>query len=154
MSVSKISAALYEQAKKRYSRFIGDIRPLVGTPGTEKDFGKQHVMKPSQLMQMIVDKHCKEDIATSMARAMRSPIYNEEGKIIALSMDADGTPITEEQFKREFPPKVFNQEIMDKEIEQFTDLVLAANQEIKAMAEAAGVTVTEVYGELNRLGMH
>lgn len=137
-----IPPALYASAVARYRQFVEALKPLVGQEHNA-DFGK-HTLKPSQLVQLLNDQH---NFALTMAAAMRSPMYDPKtGALMALSMDANGM-ITEEQFKME------QEEVEDKRVEkknELIDLCNSTNEEIKAMMQAEGFTVTEFYEEYNR----
>lgn len=85
-----------------------------------------------------------------MHSGLRGPIYNQEdGKVMALSLDSNGQPVSEEQFKTECH-QIYK--TAEKEAQRLVDLCNNTNATIKAWAELHGLEVTAIYHEINRRG--
>jgi hypothetical protein len=147
-----MNEALYQKAAGMYVAFVTKVKALVEMEH-DPTFGTQ-VLKPSQLLQLRTAMLTRVSIGEQVARAMRSPIYDTDMKLIALSIDADGSTITEAQFKSEFPTRVISQASLDAHLQPLIDLCNATNSEIKAWTTAHGVTVVDFYHEYNRRGDH
>jgi len=137
---------VHAAARRRHDEFIGKMRVLLQIPECDAGFGK-HVMKPSQLHEMLIDRlHAR----LYMHAMTRGPVHIRNpatGTFTALSFDADSKPITEEQFDKE------RKEIMaahEKKFEQLQSEVIACNVAMRELAAPHGLTANELYDEINR----
>jgi hypothetical protein len=150
---SKVSTAQYEAAAARYAVFLAAMRRLLPNVASEPSFGRQ-VMKPSQLLGWLHDRYFAPDLGTQAAMMMSSPVYDEQGKLIALQFDGTGEPITEEQFRRRFPrPSEETMQAYANDGIEMADLCNSTNSDMKLLAERDGLLVTDLYDEINRRGM-
>jgi hypothetical protein len=139
------SSDVHAAARRRHDQFIANVRTLLSIPEDDTTFG-QHVMKPSQLAQMLNDQLASRLEVHAM---LRGPIYRHANgrQLMALSVDEEGNVITEEQFQREC------QEITDFSQQKFAELqkeVTACNVAMRELAAAHGLTATDLYAEINR----
>lgn len=140
-----IPAALYASASARYQRFCTELRTIDGV-AFMTELGKV-IVKPSCIWDHIKQSH---DFEQMLIAGFRAPMVDQKtGKVIALSMNTDGTPISEEQWAREVAEAAVQ---LDAKHVTFAALCNTANAEIKAMCEAEGFSVVEFYDEFNRRG--
>ena len=135
---------VHAAARRCHDEFIGKMRVLLHVHEGDAGFGK-HVMKPSQLHEMLIDQlHARLDLHAMM----RGPIHSTADRtLMALSLDADSKAITEEQFDKE------RKEIMaahEKKFEQLQSEVIACNVAMRELAAPHGLTATDLYAEINR----
>ena len=135
---------VHAAARRCHDEFIGKMRVMLQIPECDTVFGK-HVMKPSQLHEMLIDRlHARLDLHAMM----RGPIYSPADRtLMALNLDADSKAITEEQFDKE------RKEIMaahEKKFEQLQSEVIACNVAMRELAAPHGLTATDLYAEINR----
>ncbi len=134
---------VFQQSQQIYDQFRKNVAEVLCIPVSQ--LGHQ-VLKPSQLLQMCLHSTEVENIVA----AMRSPIYDREtGKLIALSMDANGDIISEAQFNEEQLPKKLACEAKQ---DQISDLCNNTNNELKELAAKHGLTVSDLYLDINKRG--
>jgi len=135
---------VHAAARRRHDEFIGKMRVLLHVHESDTVFG-MCVMKPSQLHELLINElHAR----LNMHAMMRGPIHSAADRtLMALSLDADSKPITEEQFDKE------RKEIMaahEKKFEQLQSEVTACNVAMRELAAPHGLTATDLYAEINR----
>lgn len=141
--------ALFNRAADIYAAFVAKVRPIVGeSEQSNPQFGTQ-TLKPSQLLDMHKMK-ALGGLAGQVEDAMRSPVYDVIGELIALQYDSDGNVITEAQYEAWLKTKFTDAWKTDHE--ELIELCNRTNAELKSLATAHGVSVTDVYNEINRRG--
>jgi len=131
------------EARKRYDAFIAKARVLIGIPDNDTSFGR-HVIKPSQMAEVM-----NQTLITqiSILEMTRGPIYGEDGTPMALSVDADGLVITEEEFIQE---AIALKAEGDAKFAELQSEVTACNVFMRELAAKHGLTSTDLYAEINR----
>jgi len=134
---------VHVEARKIHDAFIAKARVLIGIPDSDASFGK-HVMKPSQLADMMNDAQITQFNILAMTRG---PMYGQDGKLMGLSIDAAGKMITAEQFNAEVVALAAAGDVKFAELQ---NAVTACNVAMRELAAKHGLTASDLYTEINR----
>ncbi len=127
-----------------HADFIRDLIPIFG--GHPDDVAYQCTQKPSALRDRLIDR---ATVSLELALMKTAPL-EKDGKTIALSMDSNGNPISEERFYQ--MKKEIEAEMLASAGEDITSMygaVVKCNRRMRAFAIRHGQTTGEMYIEIN-----
>lgn len=127
-----------QKALLLHSKMMDLIAPLVGK--ANDPVFKSILWRPSSLRDMI----STPPVSMQIAMMLTSPLY-ADGNFVVLQLDADGKPITAEQYESEFGLN----KIKEKD-DRICDIIANYNEQFRELAKEHQTTAGEIYKEINR----